>query len=131
MGSGRGQVRRAVTSHPPVMLHDFAAIQGPVLAHIHVNPDGSRGGWVAETASVDETVYVEHDACVYGHAHVLGNARVHGNARVSGEAYVLGDATVTDNAAVFGKARVSGYACVSGDAIPFRNDCQGLSVDAD
>ena len=42
---------------------------GPVPAHRHTNPDGSEGGWVANTARV------------YGNAWVYGNAQVSGNAQ--------------------------------------------------
>ncbi len=44
--------------------HDFGA--GAVPAHRHKN----GGGWVADTAFVDETACVESDARVYGNARV-------------------------------------------------------------
>ena len=36
---------------------DFGS--GPVSAHRHVNPDGSQGGWIAETARVALTAFME------------------------------------------------------------------------
>jgi len=70
--------------------------QGPVPANKHKN----GGGWVAETANVDETVYVGPDAYVYGYARVhdsvkiCDNARVYGNAKIYKYAKVYGQAGV-------------------------------------
>ena len=67
---------------------------GPVPAHQH--PNG--GGWVADSAAVDDSAYVgpnarvSGEARVYDNAQVSGNAQVYGNARVSGEARVYGKA---------------------------------------
>ncbi len=61
-------------------MRDFQDGYGPVPAHQHVNPDGSEGGWVAETASVASTCWV------------YGKARVYGEAQVSGEAWVCNTA---------------------------------------
>ena len=65
---------------------------GPVPAHRHKNPDGTEGGWVADTATVELTTYVGADAKVSGYAQVNGNARVYGDAQVYGDARVYGDA---------------------------------------
>ena len=78
--------------------------KGSVPAHQH--PNG--GGWVANTAHVDES------ARVYGDAQVYGNAWVYGNARVYGDAWVYGDARVYGDAWVYGDARVYGDAWVYG-----------------
>ena len=59
---------------------DFHDGNGPVPAHRHTNPDGSQGGWVADTAQVYDNAWVS------GNARVFGNAQVSGNARVSGDA---------------------------------------------
>ena len=83
----------------------------------HRHPNG--GGWVQDTASVDETAYVGPDAEVYGNAQVCGNARVFGNARVSGTAQVSETAQVSGTARVSETARVSGAAEVSGNARVF------------
>ncbi len=48
---------------------------GPVAAHRHTNPDGSEGGWVADTAKVESTAYVGSAAKVYEDAKVYGNER--------------------------------------------------------
>jgi len=44
--------------------HDFKDGKGPVPAHRHINPDGTVGGWVADTytATVHSTVFVGPDA---------------------------------------------------------------------
>jgi hypothetical protein len=59
-----------------------------VPAHRHVNPDGSQGGWVADTAYVAPTAYVGVNARVYGSARVYGHAQVYDTARVCGHALV-------------------------------------------
>ena len=82
-------------------MFDFGA--GPVPAHRHAK----GGGWVADTAHVDETVYVGPDAQVGDNAQVSDNAQVGGNARVGGNAWV------GDNAQVYGNAQVSGDAKLS------------------
>ena len=50
--------------------------------HQHKN----GGGWVANTATVEDSVYIGPDAWVYGNAQVFGDARVYGNAQVFGDA---------------------------------------------
>jgi serine acetyltransferase len=55
--------------------YDFGDGNGPVAAHRHSN----GGGWVADTAKVDETAYVGLNAMVFGNAEVSGNSRVSGN----------------------------------------------------
>jgi hypothetical protein len=45
---------------------------GPVPAHQHKNPDGSVGGWVADTASVSGNVHVGKLARIFGAAVILG-----------------------------------------------------------
>ena len=62
------------------LTFDFG--RGPVPAHRHVNPDGSLGGWVANTARVFGTAWVFGDARVFGNAQVFGTAWVSGTARV-------------------------------------------------
>lgn len=39
--------------------------QGEVPAHRHINPDGSVGGWVADTATVHPSVWVGPRALVW------------------------------------------------------------------
>jgi hypothetical protein len=67
-----------------------------VPAHRHINPDGSVGGWVADTAYVAPTAYIGPDAEVYD------EARVGGNARVTDGAEVCDHAVVFDNARCLG-----------------------------
>src|SRR3989344_3942926 len=94
--------------------HDFNDGNGLVPACRHVNPNGSKGGWVADTAKVEATVYVWPDAAVFGYAQVSENARVYGYAQVYGSARVYGDAQVCGFAWVYGDARVYERAQVSG-----------------
>ena len=67
------------------MTKTFDFGYGPVPAHRHKNPDGSEGGWVAETAQVSGNARVSGNAWVYGNAQVFGNARVFGDAYASGQ----------------------------------------------
>lgn len=106
---------------------DFGDGNGPVPANRHRNPDGTEGGWVADTATVEPTAYVGREARVFGRAVVAGHARVFGNARIYGHATVFGDAKVFGNAEVFGDAWVFGDAALDSgkfdageiDATPF------------
>lgn len=66
--------------------------------HAHSN----GGGWVADTAKVDDSVYVSPDAMV------LGNAVLTGNARVEDYAIINGDVSVSDNAVISGHAIING-----------------------
>ena len=99
------------------LYYDFGF--GPVPAHPH--PKG--GGWVANTAKVDDSCYIGPYAQVYGMAQVTrkavidGYAKIFGEARVTDEAKIYGAAKVYQNALVSGRARVSGEAKVYGNTI--------------
>ena len=97
---------------------DFKDGAGPVPAHQHIK----GGGWVADTAHVDEECYIGPFALVYGEARVTDKAivndyaRVYGNAQIYGKAKVYGDCQVYENAQIYGDARVSGHCKVYGKA---------------
>lgn len=59
--------------------------------HRHAN----GGGFVQDTARVDESAQVSGNARVSGDALVYGDAQVYGDARVYGNAWVSGDARVS------------------------------------
>ena len=80
-----------------------------IKGHLHKN----GGGFVADTAKVDETAYIGKDAMV------LHNARVSDNARVYENALVYDNAKVYENAQVYGKSTIWGYAKVYGNAKVF------------
>jgi len=89
--------------------------RGRMLTSItsEAKPSGGRrhkngGGWVQDTAQVDDTAYVGPDAMVLDRAKVLGNARV------EGFAVVMDDAVLKDHAKVFGGALVNGKAVMQG-----------------
>ncbi len=84
----------------PKETFDFG--KGPVPAHQHKN----GGGWVADTAHIDETVFVGPDAQVYEFARVRGFARICDHAKVYDYARVLDQAIVCDSAKVYGCALV-------------------------
>ena len=104
---------------------DFQDGMGQVPAHQHINPDGSRGGWVANTAKVSYTAYLEINATVFGHAwlsgeaHVFDQAQIYGNACVHGSTRISGHAQVCDQARVYGDAEVSGHAQICGESLVF------------
>ena len=100
---------------------DFGDGNGPVPAHQHKNPDGTAGGWVADTATVAATAFLGPTARVYGNARVSDNAKVSGDARVYGNAWVCGNARVSGNAKVSGDAQVFGGAQVFGTARVYDN----------
>ena len=101
---------------------------GPVPAHRHINPSGSIGGWVANSAYVSPTVFVGETAKIFGEARVYGNAQVYNNAQVYGNAQVCDRAEISDyakvcdnsyvrdNSRVFGRAKVFGDSCIYGFA---------------
>lgn len=92
-----------------------------ILEPAHQHPNG--GGWVAESAFVEDTCFVGAYATVYDNAVVIGNAKindyakVYGNAQVSDNAKVYGEAEVYDFAKILKNARVSGKAKVYENAI--------------
>ena len=106
------------------LQNDFREIQeydfgnGPGPAHQH--PRG--GGWVADTATVDETCFIGPYARVFDNAYVTGNAIINDgasvfcNASVSNHAKVYGDAMIYNNASIRDHARVSGFSKVFGNA---------------
>ena len=65
------------------MTFDFGDGLGPVPAHQHKNPDGSLGGWVAETAWVGKTAYVEENARIFGQAVIYGQVQISNNVHIN------------------------------------------------
>jgi len=63
---------------------DFGDGSGPVPAHQHKNPDGTTGGWVADTATVAATAFLDPGVRVSGNAWVCGKAKVCGDTWVFG-----------------------------------------------
>ena len=93
-----------------------------VFAAPHTNPDGTKGGWVAETALVESECWINEEAEVYEFAQVRDNAKVLGRATVNGFANVAEDAIlddwayVTDNSVIQGDTYIGGNTIVSGDS---------------
>lgn len=80
----------------------------------HINPDGTIGGWVAESAVVTEKCYISPNAEVFEYAQVLGEATLLGSTCVSGFAVVKGKAILDDESHVTDDALVEGTALVAG-----------------
>ena len=70
------------------------------------NPDGSEGGFVASTATVDSTVHLELDASVCERAIIIEGAKILGRAEVSGRATVRGKVIIQDRAKAYGEAYI-------------------------
>src|ERR1035437_4162227 len=100
MGAGKGKARRGQLKLQ--RKHMFNA--GLVPAHRHKNRDGSKGGWVAETAEVSPDATIGMYATVHGNAKVLDRAKVLDQAEVFQDATVSGDAIVRGHARVFNQA---------------------------
>ena len=81
------------------------------------------GGFVSNSANVEDTVTIAPTAAVCGSASIMESARIYGTAiisdeaEVSGKARVYGNAKVSGTAQIAGNAKVSGNAKISGDAI--------------
>ena len=69
---------------------DFKDDKGPVSAHRHINPDGTLGGWVANTVCVENTAFIG------ANARVFGNARVYDDAQVNQNMYINFSSTTRD-----------------------------------
>lgn len=88
-----------------------------VYAKPHINPDGTKGGWIAETALVEPTCYIAPDAEVYEFAQVRDNARLLGSSSAYGFAKIAGNATLNDWAVAADGAVIQGSAYVDSTAI--------------
>lgn len=84
-----------------VLLHDeMVKVEG----HYHKN----GGGFVANTAIVDETAFVGKDAMVLENAQVRDRSRIGGSAMVYGKAWIAGDVDISGITEVCGDARLQG-----------------------
>jgi|GEM_PF-1750365 len=88
-------------------------MQGRGIKEVDFHRHSNGGGWVENTARVEESVYVGPNACVLGYAQVLENASLDGQACVLDDAEVFGNAKVLDNTIVYESARIFGNAEVS------------------
>ena len=93
---------------------------GLALAHRHINPNGTEGGWVADTASVGKNVYVGKDALVFDRAKVFDFVQIYGG-QVYGKAELRDAVQVAGDAKVFGNAKLSNYVRVFDNAKVFGN----------
>ena len=96
-----------MNSAPQGIFFDFSDGNGFVPAHKH--PFG--GGWVANTAEVDDSVYIAPLARIFGHAKIYNNVKIGGFSKISGYAQIR------DNVCIGGKVSVQGYALVEGNVI--------------
>ncbi len=91
----------------------FPGSKKATKARRHINPDGTVGGYVALTATVDKNAYVSKNACVYNHATVLG--RVEGRASIAGKAFIDKDVVVSGDMHVARHTYLTGKLHIVGD----------------
>ena len=96
---------------------NFEDGKGSVPAHKH--PNG--GGWVANTANVEDTVYVEPNSRVCDDAMITGNVVVSGRSCVRGNVIISGNKT-----RVFSKTRISGIERSDGYTFIYVPDADGV-----
>lgn len=107
-----GEVTPAKPRKKRAPKHDFKDGCGRVFAHRHIN----GGGWVADTAAVDDTVEVEKMAQVYHFARITGNVKIRHRARVGGTAMLRDSVQILNRAEICGTARIEEEAVVSHNA---------------
>jgi hypothetical protein len=83
---------------------------GPVPAHRHVNPDGTLGGWVADSATVSPAATVHYTATVGAYASVGDHASVGAYASVGDHASVGDYASIGDRASMGADASMDDHA---------------------
>ena len=88
----------------------------------HKNPDGSQGGFVANSAKVSGTVFLDASSSVCEQARVQGNAKVKSSSMVGGTATVEGNSEIISSR-VYGASKVYGKALVVNSAV-----CQASDI---
>lgn len=76
------------------------------IGAIHTNPDGTPGGFVASTATVDATISLTPESQVCERATVIEGVKLTDRAKISGKATVRGKVLVAGRAEIFGEAYV-------------------------
>ena len=94
------------TRYPYAVTIQGASVQQKYDSGVRGHAHSNGGGFVADSANVDDSVYVAPDAQVLGFATVSGNARILGHAVVANGAKVSGNAIIGDSAVVTGSATV-------------------------
>jgi carbonic anhydrase/acetyltransferase-like protein (isoleucine patch superfamily) len=110
--SGATAVLNKPPRKKPAPRHDFGDGLGKVLAHRHDN----GGGWVADTATVDDKVFVSRRAAVYHNAKITGSVRLDNHARVCGLADIDSSGSINDHVFVAGKTNITGHVVIRGYA---------------
>lgn len=71
----------------------------PAQGKWHQNPDGSKGGFVANSAEVEPTVNIFEGAEVCDNARILGNVTI-GSSKVSGGSVLSGNMTIANSSVI-------------------------------
>lgn len=102
------EVKSVVSTPSDIQKSTFQFRKGAasVPAHRHKNPDGSVGGWVADTANVTDDSYISVDAKVFDRAQIH-NSEIYDSAIVCGTSIVNGRSVIKGNSSVTGSALIS------------------------
>lgn len=88
----------------------------------HKNPDGSQGGFVANTARVSPTVFLDASSSVCEQAKVQGNVKIKSGSWVAGSANIEGNSEIVSSR-IYGISKVYGKAQVVDSAV-----CQASDI---
>ena len=114
-------------------IYNFGS--GPVPAHRHRNPDGSAGGWVADSSKIGTNVTIAETAtvasrCKIGNRSTIGYECTLGNGCAIGNDCVVGNyckfgwsCTIGDGCALYNKCKL-GIGCSIGDYCVLKNNCK-------
>ncbi len=103
-------------------LNSFGVPCGGAPGKNHKNPDGSVGGFVADTASSASTATIDSTSSVCERAVIQGNAKVRSGSQISGSAVIEGNSNVSSSS-IKGMARVLGNSSVTNSKI-----CQASEI---
>lgn len=93
------------------------------LGKMHINPDGSNGGFVARTASVAKESYLSSDSEVCDKVIVKGKAIIENGSRIEEQALINGGAVIRDSH-IYGLAQIKGASIIQESEV-----CQGSVIE--
>lgn len=88
----------------------------------HINPDGTKGGFVASTSSVGKTVFLDAGSSVCEQAKVKGNVKIKSGSWIGGSVIVEGSSEITSSK-VFGVSKIHRNAQVEKSSV-----CQASDI---
>ena len=101
----------------PQMVFEVLGRTKTVDGHYHIN----GGGFVAQTAHVEDTVYVGKSAMVLENSNLKDKVRVMDQARVFGSSKIDGKSVISGNSLVGGNSNISDQTEISGHSMAIGN----------